>query len=290
LIAPTPDEVRDLMREFGFSPNVGQELLSLSFNSKVERYDDSVYAVLHFPIIVKSKIQRQTHEIDFIIGKNYLITTRYENVTSMQSFAKAFEVNSVLGPATHHLHGGHLFAAIVSNLYRALVLESDTLVQKLEYIEDHIFDGHEKKLVMDISLAGREIYDLTIALTPHREMLGSLEAPLARMFGPEFGYYMRGVLSEYERLQNTTASLRESMNELRETNNSMLNAKQNEVMKTFSVLAFVFVPVSFIMTLFQMQLPGTPFQESGINFWVALGGMLCISFIFFLYFKRKGWL
>lgn len=278
------------MREFGFSPNVGQELLSVSFNSKVERYETEVYAVLHFPVIIKSRVQRSTHEIDLIIGKNYLITTRYENITSMQSFAKAFEVNAVIGPASTHMHGGHLFAAIVSNLYRALVLESDALTQKLEYIEEHIFDGHEKKLVVDISLAGREIYDLTIALTPHREMLSSLEAPLTRMFGHEFGYYMRGVMSEYERLQNTVASLRESMNELRETNNSMLNAKQNEVMKTFSVLAFIFVPVSLIMTLFQMQLPGTPFHETGLNFWVALGGMLFISFLFFLYFKRKGWL
>lgn len=290
LVAPTAEEVRGLMKEFGFNPLVGQELLSVSFKSKVERFDDSTFAVLHFPASLKAKLERPTHEIDFIIGKNYLITTRYENITPLGGFAKAFEVEAVLGREGQHVHGGHLFAAVMRNLYRALVLDTDSLKQKLETIEDHIFDGNEKKLVIDISLVGREIYDFSQALSPHKEVLSTLEAPIARLFGQEFSFYMRGISAEFERLQNAVENLRESMSELRETNNSMLNAKQNEVMKVFSVLAFVFVPVSLIMTLFQMGLPGTPFLNGGINFWEALAAMLLISFIFFYYFKKKGWL
>lgn len=289
LVAPTPLEVRELMKEFGFNPLVGQELLSVSFKSKVERFDDSIYAVFHFPAGFNGKMERPTHEVDLIIGKNYLITTRYENITPLHTFAKAFEVDSVLGREGQHLHGGHLFAAIMRSLYRTLNLETDSLKQKLEVIEDHIFKGHEKKLVMDISLAGREIYDFSQSLTPHKEMLLSLEAPVARMFGHEFSYYMRSVIAEYERLQETVSDLRDSMIELRETNNSMLSAKQNEVMKNFSVLAFVFVPVSIIMSLFQMGLPGTPLAGT-INFWAALGVLAAITLTLFIFFRKKGWL
>lgn len=290
LVAPTPAEVRELMHEFGFNPAVGQQLLSVSTKSKIERYDDSIYAELHFPTVHGKHTQRPTQEIDMIVGKNYLVTSRFENITPLHSFARAFEVEAILGTEGTHMHGGHLFAALMRNLYHALVVETDSIKQRLEEIEDHIFDGNEKKLVIDISLVGREIYDFGLSISPHREMLVALEAPLQRMFGQEYGYYARSIVAEYERLQTTVGNLRDSMVELRETNNSMLNAKQNEVMKVFSVLAFVFVPASLIMTLFQMGLPGTPFQNGELNFWEATAAMLLISFIFFYYFKKKGWL
>ncbi len=120
-------------------------------------------------------------------------------------------------------------------------------------------------------------------------MLTSLEAPIARMFGQEFSYYMRSVIAEYERVRHEADSLRESMVELRETNNSLLSSKQNEVMKNFSVLAFVFIPASLIMTLYQMNLPHTPFAGQ-IDFWVVLGSIVFLSLCFFIYFHRKGWL
>ncbi len=290
LVAPTPAEVRDLMKEFGLNPALAQELLSVSTKSKIERYEDIIYAVLHFPVLKGKHMQRTTQEVDLIIGRNFLITTRFENITPLHTFAKAFEVDTVLGRDGQHLHGGHLFAAIMRSLYRALNTECDMVHARLADIEDRLFEGDEKRMVIEISQVGKTIYDFRQALAPHEEMLKSLEAPIARMFGQEFSYYMRGVMSEYEHLRGATLALRDSMVELRETNNSMLSAKQNEVMKTFSVLAFVFVPVSLIMTLFQMNLPGTPLVGNGLNFWVALGGMASLSLAFFIYFKKKGWI
>lgn len=288
LVAPTPLEVRELMQEFGLNPLLAQELLSASTKSKVERYDDSVYATLHFPFLRGKELSRSTQEVDFIIGKQYLITTRYETIAPLHSFARAFEVEGVLG-AQGHLHGGHLFAALLRNLYRALYTECDVIRGHLFNIEEKLFLGEEMRVVMELSELGKTIYDFRQALVPHLEMLTSLEAPLERMMGHEFGYYMRGVISEYSRLKEEIDNLKDEMVELRETNNSLLNAKQNEVMKNFSVLAFVFVPISIIMSLYQMNLPGTPLSGH-INFWEVLGAVLLISVVLFIYFRRKGWL
>ena len=289
LMAPAPEEVRALMHEFGFNPLVGQELLSVSAKSKVERYDGSIYAVFHFPVLHGAHLKRATQEVDIIIGREFLITTRYENITPLSNFAKAFEADSLIGQVQAHLHGGHLFAAIMKNMYRALESECDRIKTRLLEIEEHLFDGNEKDLVIEISQIGRVIYDFRQALAPHEEMLKSLEAPLSRMFGHEYSYYLRGIAAEYERLRAETEGMRDAMQELRETNNSMLNAKQNEVMKVFSVWAFVFVPASLMMTLFQLGLPDTPFGGK-IDFWAVLGGIAVFSLIFFILFRRKGWL
>lgn len=289
LVAPTQEEVRALMQELGFNPIIGQELLSLSPRPKVERFDDALYAVFHLPTMRTNANSNPTKEIDILVGKNYLITTRYEDVASLNAFAKAFEVDSVLASPSQHLHGGHLFASIMRNLYRALAEEADIIQGKLEHIEKRLFDNKEKLMVLEISRIGSVIYDFRQALSPHDEMLRTLEAPLERMFGREYSYYIRSTMAEHERARELIDVLRESMLELRETNNSLLSAKQNEVMKNFSVLAFVFVPVSLIMGLYQMGLPGTPFVEV-LNFWVVLSGISILSIAFFIYFKIKGWL
>jgi magnesium transporter len=288
LVAPSPEEVRILVHEFGINPAIAQELLSVSTKPKVEKYGDELFLVFHFPMLRGTHITRTTQEVDVIIGKNFLITTRYESIAPLHAFAKAFEVEGVLG-RDGHSHGGHLFAALMRNLYRALHSESDTLRTKILEIEEGLFDGREKDMVVEISQIGRAIYDFRQALTPHEEMLHSLSSPLERMFGHEFSYYLRGVVAEYDRIRNQTDNLRESMLEMRETNNSLLNAKQNEIMKNFSVLAVVFVPVSLIMGLYQMNLPDTPFAGQ-INFWVVLAGIVLLSLAFIIYFKRKGWL
>jgi len=80
------------------------------------------------------------------------------------------------------------------------------------------------------------------------------------------------------------------LSELRETNNSLLSAKQNEIMKEFTVLAFVFLPLTFISGLFGMNTKNNPIVGHTLDFWIILSGMLCISLGFFFYFKRKGWL
>jgi magnesium transporter len=290
LVAPTPSEVREVMREFDFSPAIAQELLSVSSRSSVERHEDSIYTVFHFPFMWRGRDSRATQELDFIIGKQYLITTRYETIAPFDTFAKSFEVGSMLGHSTQQFHGGHLFVAIMKHLYRTLLDESDALQGKLADIEDRIFSGNEKRMVFEISEVGKSIYDFRQALFSHGEMLRSLEAPGERLFGHEFGYYVRGVIGEYERVKAVVDGMRESMTELRKTNDSLLSTKQNEIMKTLTIMAFVTFPLSLISGIFGMNTAWLPFVGVSGDFWIIIGGMVLLTLFFFMYFKKRGWL
>lgn len=288
LVAPTPAEVRSLMHEFGIDPLIAEELLVPSFKPKVERRGDVLYIILHFPIMRGSG--RQEQEVDFVVGKNFLITTRYETVDPLHAFAQAFEVSTVLGHPITQLHGGHLFISMTRALYEALINESQTLKRRLEDIEERIFKGDERQMVIELSHIGRIIHDFRDALMPHKEMLDSLEPATSRIFGPEFSYYLRDLIGAQERVQRSLDNLHSSMIELRETNNSLLSTKQNEVMKTLTVLAFIFLPLSFIAGLFGMNTTNNPIVGSPYDFWIIVGGMLTLAIFFFIYFKYKDWL
>lgn len=288
-MSPTPAEVRALMHEFAIDPLIAEELLLPSYKPKVEKRGDVVYVILHFPML-RSGHQAPEQEIDFLIGKHFLITTRYENIDPLHSFARAFEVDGVLGKDASMTHGGHLFISMVSNLYRALENGLSTVHRRLRDIEEHIFNGEERRMVTQLSLVGRTIHDFKQSLAPHDEMLASFEPVGTRMFGMEFSYHLRNLMGAYQRIQRTLDNLHDSLTELRETNNSLLSTKQNEIMKNFTVLAFFFLPISFIASLFGMNAAHTPLVGTTHDFWLILGGMVAVAAVCFLYFTYKKWL
>ncbi len=290
MIAPTPEEVRSVAQEFDLDPLFAQELLVASYKPKVERRGDCIYVILHFPTLRSRISRRSEQEIDFLIGKNFLITTRYENIDPLHSFAKAFEVNSVLKRNSGHSHGGHLFVSMVRDLYQALVDESEVISNRLRDIEEHIFNGDEKRMVLELSHTGKIIHDFRQALVPHKEMLSSLDPVGSRLFGTEFSYYVRALEGSCARVSETLERQHDSMNELRETNNSLLSTKQNEIMKVLTIMAFVTFPLTLISSVFGMNTHYLPIVGAPGDFWIVIGMMFALALGFFSFFRHKGWL
>ncbi len=288
-VSPTPAEVSSLIHEFSIDPLIAEELLLPSYKPKVEKRGDDIYVILHFPTI-RNGHQAPEQEIDFIIGKRFLITTRYENIYPFHTFAKIFEVEALMKREMHATHGGHIFVALVRNLYSAIENGCTNVHRRLRDIEEHIFSGDERRMVAELSQVGRTIHDFRQSLAPHEEMLKSFEPVGTRMFGSEFAYYLRDLEGAYERIERTLDNLYGSLTELRETNNSLLSTKQNEIMKTFTILAFFFLPISFTASLFGMNASHMPIVGSQYDFWILLGGMAIIAVSCFSYFKYKHWL
>ncbi len=288
LVAPSAQEVRSIMSEFELDPVLAEELTSPSPKSKAERRGQLLYLVLHFPAL-RALNSRPEQEIDFIIGKNFLITTRYSNIDPLHSFAKAFEVNSVLHRSGAE-HGGHLFVGMARDLYHSLLIECDRLHERLDGVEDKIFAGREREMVAQISINGRMIHDFRRTLEPHKLMLESLEPHGERIFGAGFSYHTRALLGEYERVRHTLEYLREWLSELRETNNSLLSTKQNDIMKNLTIMAFVTFPLSLMVGLFAIDAHSNPILNLEYGFWIILGILLVSSVCFITFFKYKKWL
>ena len=288
LVAPSAQEVRSLMAEFDLDPVIAEELTSPSPKSKAERRGHLLYLVLHFPAL-RVVNSRPEQEIDFVVGKNFLLTTRYSNIDPLHSFAKAFEVNAVLGRGGAE-HGGHLFVGMVRDLYHSLLLECDRLHERLDGVEDKIFAGREREMVTQISIVGRMIHDFRRTLEPHKLMLESLEPHGERIFGTGFSYHVRALLGEYERVRHTLEHLREWLQELRETNNSLLSTKQNEIMKNLTIMAFITFPLTLLVNIFAINAKHNPIIGADYDFWIIIGILGLAGLCFFTLFKYKRWL
>src|SRR6185369_3141062 len=95
LECPTKDEARELMEKYDIHPLAAEELLLPTSRSKVDRYDGFVYLILHIPAW-KHSHKESVQELDIIVGKDYIITARYDTIDPLHKFAKMMEVNGVL--------------------------------------------------------------------------------------------------------------------------------------------------------------------------------------------------
>jgi magnesium transporter len=289
--APTNEELHQLMDEFSIHPHVAEELLLPTLKPRVEYFDNFIYLILHFPAFRHTHAATQRNqEVDFIIGKDFLITTRYDTIDPLHKFSKLFEVSSLLDKSTIGDHGGFLFFHMVRKLYGALDHELEYIGDKLDMIESRMFDGQEKEMVAEISYVSRDLLNLKQALSLHREVLQSFDVAATQFFGDDFSTPVKTILGEYYRIESALRAKLDIVAELRETNNSLVSTKQNEVMKVLTIMAFVTFPLTLISSLFGMNAVSLPIVGRTNDFWIIVGMMAMLAFSFFIFFKHKKWL
>ncbi|MCW9054778.1 MAG: magnesium transporter CorA family protein [Candidatus Pacebacteria bacterium] len=288
--SPTSDEVRELMETYKVDPLIAEELLLPTLKPRVEVYPNFIYLILHFPAFRHTHTGDPNQEVDFIIGKDFIITTRYDSIDPLHKFSKVFEVNSVLDRSDIGEHAGYLFFYMLRKLYKSIEHELEYITDSLEIIEEDIFEGKEKEMVVALSNVSRDLLNLKQALNPHHEVLSSFSDAGKVFFGESFGKHINSIMGEYYRIKNQVSVNLDTLHELRETNNSLLSTKQNEVMKVLTIMAFVTFPLSLIASIFGMNTAYIPIVGGPHDFWIVLSIMGVATFFMFVFFKRNRWL
>ena len=289
LESPTEDEVRQIIEEYSIHPHIGQELLSPSVKPKVDLYKDSIYLILHFPAAKHSFSIDSTQEIDFVVGKDFLITVHYDTIDPIHKFAKEFETESIINRNGFE-HAGYVLYYILKKLYKALEHELEYVQSSLREIESKIFEGQERNMVVEISKTARILLDFKQTLATHDHSLESFKAASSHLFDEDYLFKIRNLSSEYHRIRGITRRHHETLGELRETNNSLLSTKQNEVMKTLTIMAFVTFPLSLLAALFGMNTQTLPIVGQPNDFWIIVLIMAILTAVFFIFFKIRRWL
>lgn len=286
---PSHDEVQRVMEEYRLNHFVAEELLLPTQKPRVEFHGEYLYTILHFPAL------RHTHktseqEVDFVVGRDFLITTHYDTIDPLHKFAKVFEVDSVLDKSAMGEHGGYLFFYMLRRLYKAVEHELDFVRSDLVHIEHDLFSGHEVDMVKVISRCARDLINLRQTIEPHRDILKTLHEEGSAFLGEEFTPYLRSLENDYYRLHNHIMRHTDMLREVRETNNSLLSTKEGETMRILTTMALLTFPLVLILDIFTIDSVHNPIYGSEYDFWIVLGIVVVSGAAMFWYFRHKKWL
>jgi magnesium transporter len=291
LESPTADELASVVDEFALDERVVDEIrlpTPYPLYLSAARYQ---YLILHFPTAAAQGGARE-QEVDFIVGKKFLVTVRYEVVDSIQNLHRVFEAEELLGIPPTAAKADKLLERVLRRLYGAIRHEVEHAARRIDRIERAIFSGHERETVRHISDVGRILQRFETTVSRHEEPLSAFVKALGQpqFFGTAWAEHASHVEAERAHAHALVSSYRAVAIELRETNDSLLSASQNEVMKTLTVITFVMLPLTLVAALFQMGLPGTPLMSEPNAFWIVIAAMLVISGLIGGLVVKKRWL
>ena len=276
-----------LSEEYKIPELVEEELLQPTIRSKVDRNDNSIFMILHFPTIRK---KTQIQEIDFFVGKDFLITAHYESIKPLNNFAKYFEPHDpTLEKSGLENHAGALLYILMKELYLFSADELDEINNYLEKIELNIFDSKEREMVRYISEVNRKLLDFKQAMRFHHDVLTSFQFVSRDFFGGNFEYHASIILGDYNKVENMLESHRDILTDLRDTNDSLLANQTNETMKILTIITFMVMPATIISSVFMMNTDFVLLETKG-EFYFVIGAMIATSFATFIYFRMKKWL
>jgi magnesium transporter len=247
----TPEEIQEIVSTYGIHPFVGKELTSFTPKSRVEFHDKYIYCIMHFPAWKHTHGEDKNQEIDFVIGKNILITARYDTIDALHKFGKELEVGEILKKFASHGKSKEHF--IFMNMLRTLYA---SIFEELEYIEDvaegittKIFKGKEKEMVVTISEVTRTLLDFKKITEQHQEILESLANRGEEIFGKDFSDEIESITRDYHKISTAIKTNVDLFRELRQTDDSLLTAKQNETIKRLTLIGAICFIISIIISL-----------------------------------------
>jgi magnesium transporter len=286
LNSPTKEEIDSIVLTQGINPIIAKDLLAPTPSQYAEVDGQIVYAVLHIPTLSRSHIANDSQEIDFIISENTVVTARYDSIDALHYFAKQAEVNEILNKGEN----AHLFFSIMKEIYKEIADELSYMEDWMKEIEKNIFAGHEKEMVPTISDAGRNILNFRRIIDPHGPVFELLKEVGKEKFGEKFRSEAVSFLEEWHHTIKRVNNQMDLIMELRETNNSLLSAKQNEIMKQLTIIGSILLPVTIVSQLFGMSIHNFPLMDEPNAFWIILCIMALVVSLTFTYAKIKKWM
>lgn len=287
---PSPGEIRTIAREFSIGPRIEAELAAPTPYPLVAGDEEHVLLVLHFPGIPGEHGAAKRQEIDFVIGKNFILTIRYEVVAPLHRLKKILETNDLVGEGVH-LSTDVLLEILFAHLFESIRDHVNHIAGRLTRVERDVFDGLERDVVERLSHVSREFLHLEATVASHEEPLTRFLHTLERrrFFGPSFVERSARIRGENSQLMRLISTHRSLASELRESNDALISTKQNEAIRTLAAITVLIMPAELIIFIFDMGVPGAPLAEHPNAFWVILGIMAVVVATLYIIFARKRW-
>ena len=278
-----------LEENFDFHPLDFEDVYSRNQRPKLDSYDDYIFIVLHFPIFEKSTGRLLSAELDLFIGPDYLITLPDTPLPPLSAMFERLSSREELRESTFSKGSGYLLYKIVDTNVDAAFPMLRKMGNKLDRLEDDIFEGRSSEIVRDISNAKQEIINFRKIVRPQRAVLRDLERTKQRYLAEELEIYFDDISDAAERIWDTLENYKEVVEALESTNEAVLSHRLNDSFRILTAASVILLPLTLIASIYGMNVP-VPGENEPYAFWVvvALMGLMLAGLT--ILFRRRGWL
>ncbi|MFA6184110.1 MAG: magnesium transporter CorA family protein [Parcubacteria group bacterium] len=286
---PDASSTRYLQENFNIHPLAIEEFVTPTIRPKATVYPNCIFLTLHIPLY--DTVERTTYpgELDIVLTKDHLITGHDHKIFQLTDFFEKLQSSEGKKRIYMSATPAHLLYYLIETLIESCFPRLDHIHKNIDIIENHVFNGEEKEMVREISIAKRDVLNFRRALKPQRSILESLAQMDTKIISKDLKDYYQNLVGTNIRLWSSLESAKETIESLEETNNSLLSNKLDVTMKVLTIFSAVMLPMTVYSNILAMS-ADIPFGNNPYGFWIHMGIMFILSILTILLFKIKKWI
>jgi len=291
---PTPLETAWLAEQFEFHALDLEDVLSRNQRPKIDEYDDYLFIVLHFPVFDRNVGRLNAGELDLFVGPDFIVTIPNTPLQPVEYLFERCRQNEEARQQLFSKGSGFVLYRIVDDGFDYCFPMLRKIGNKLDALEDEIFEGRSEDLVRDISNAKQEIINFRKVIRPQRAVLSDLERVKKRFLTPpeegeELEIYFDDISDAHERIWDMLENYKEVVVALEESNESYISHRVNEILRVLTAISVIVLPLTLIASIWGMNV-AVPGQGDSDDFFAVVAGMAVILIAMLAFFRRRGWL
>jgi len=289
---PDADTLRDLGEAFSLHPLALEDVVNEGQRPKIEIYDDQLFMVLHLPSFDGTRLSM--HQVSVFLHRDYLVTLC---PLADDPFATIVQRIRTTGTRIRGEGPGYLFYTIIDLVIDRAFPVLERFGLELELIEEELLDRPDRDVLHRIHRVKRDMILLRRSLWPQREVVNGILHHDPQFIPDPIRVYLRDCYDHTIQIMDLVESYRDMSASLLDIYLSSASMRLNEVMRMLTVIATIFIPLTFITGVYGMNFgadPPSPWAMPELRWyygypllWVI---MIALVVGMLAWFHRRGWL
>jgi len=268
-----------------------EDVRSRNQRPKIDQYEDYLFIVLHFPVFDSLRGRLGAGELDLFVGPGFLITIPNQPLQPVDYLFERCRSKEEMRDQLFARGSGYLLYRIVDDGFDYCFPMLRKIGNKLDALEEEIFEGRSEEIVRDISNVKQEIINFRKVIRPQRPVLRDLERVKSRYLAPEIDLeiYFDDIVDAHERIWDMLENYKEVVEALEDTNESVISHRVNGILRVLTSISVIVLPLTLLASIWGMNV-GVPGEGDPEDFFAIVAAMLVIVGAMIATFRRRGWL
>lgn len=280
--------VEDIGAKLGIHPLVQEDVVNTRQRPKFEEYDGQIYVVARMFSCGAESGEVNSEQVSFILGSGWLALFQEREGDVFATVRRRIDAGT---GRLRRSGADYLLYTLLDAIVDGYFAVVEKLGDRIEILENEIITGTPKESSLHQVLAVRkELIMLRKAIWPLREAVHALHLTDSPLIKAETRLFIRDIYDHTVQLMDTVESCRDLVSGLHDMYMSAVGNRMNEVMKVLTIIATIFIPITFIAGVYGMNFDTMPELHVVWGYPAALAAMLAVTVGMLCYFRRKEWI
>ena len=279
--------IDDFGKRFGIHPLALEDILNTHHRPKLDEFEGFSLIIVKMLSFDDEAQSIKAEQVSFLLGKNYVISFQEHEEDVFDGVRERLERSSgrIRQRGPDYLAYA-LLDSIVDSYFHILEKVGDRLVQ----LEEELISDPQSSLLTTIYHYKRELLLLRKSVWPLREVINQLHKEVSPLIQEGTQVYLRDLYDHAIQAIDTVEVFRDAITGLQDLYMSSVSNRMNEIMKVLTIMASIFIPLTFIAGIYGMNFEYMPELKWQWGYFAAWGVMAGCAAAMLIYFRKKKWL